>query len=392
MKKILFLFGTRPEAIKMIPLIKECEKYPHLWQVRICVTGQHKEMLEQVLAFFNVKPHENLAIMKPNQTLFDITADGLLKMATLLEKEQPDLVMVHGDTTSAFTGALAAYYKQISVAHIEAGLRSGNKYSTFPEEMNRKMAGIIADFHFAPTLHARNNLLKEHITEHIYVTGNTVIDALFLTLKLMEGKKNYEEYFRFLDLSKKIILITSHRRESFGKPLEEICMAIKSIAEKYASCIQIVYPVHLNPRVQEPVRRMLDDHKNIYLIEPLEYPYLLWLMKQCYLVLTDSGGLQEEAPALDKPVLVMREVTERTEGIAAGTALLVGTDRKSIELAVSTLMEDNAIYEQMANAMNPYGDGTSARQIMKILSEIYTTSQQSGKTLKNDCYVPVKMG
>jgi len=370
MKKILFLFGTRPEAIKMIPLIKECEKHPHLWELRVCVTGQHKEMLDQVLSFFEVKPHENLALMKPNQTLFDITADGLVKMAALLEKEQPDLVMIHGDTTSAFTGALAAFYKKIKIAHIEAGLRSGNKYSTFPEEVNRKMAGIIADFHFAPTSNARNNLLKEHIMEHVYVTGNTVIDAVLLTLEQMKGKEQYSAFFNFLDLRKKIILITGHRRESFGKPLEEMCMAVKTLAEKYASSVEIVYPVHLNPQVQEPVRRILENHENIHLIAPLEYPYLLWLMQHCYLVLTDSGGLQEEGPALKKPVLVMRDVTERTEGIAAGTATLVGTSREKIEQAVSTLLEDDIIYQQMVNAINPYGNGTSARQIMEILSEI----------------------
>lgn len=354
----------------MIPLIKECEKYPHLWQTRICVTGQHKEMLEQVLAFFEVKPDVDLALMKPNQTLFDITAEGLTKMATLLEIEQPDLVMVHGDTTSTFTGAIAAYYKKVKVAHIEAGLRSGNKYSTFPEEMNRKVAGMIADFHFAPTVNALNNLQRECITQHVYVTGNTVIDALFLTLEQMKGEEQYANYFNFLDPHKKIILITSHRRESFGKPLEEICIAIKDIAEKYASCIQVVYPVHLNPQVQEPVRRILESHENIHLIEPLEYPYFLWLMQHCYLVLTDSGGLQEEAPALGKPVLIMREVTERTEGVEAGTALLVGTNRHKIEQAVRLLLEDNTVYQQMANAANPYGDGTSARQIMEILSTL----------------------
>lgn len=367
MKKVLFLFGTRPEAIKMIPLIKECEKHPERWAARVCVTGQHKQMLEQVLSFFEVQPHDDLALMKHNQTLYDITADGLRKMATVLEQEQPDLVVVQGDTTSAFTGALAAYYKQIKVAHIEAGLRSGNKYSPFPEEMNRKLAGAIADFHFAPTPNAAHNLEREHITEHVYVTGNTVIDALFLALEQMKGKEAYASRFGFLDPQKRTILITGHRRESFGAPFEEMCGAIRTIAAQYASTVQVVYPVHLNPKVQEPVKRILGDLPNVHLIEPLEYPYLIWLMQQSYLVLTDSGGIQEEAPALGKPVLVMREVTERTEGIAAGTARLVGTRKQDIIDHTTALLEDAALYQQMAQAKNPYGDGKSAPRIMDIL-------------------------
>lgn len=354
----------------MIPLIKECEKHPDRWQPRVCVTGQHKQMLEQVLSFFKVQPDDDLALMKPNQTLFDITADGLRSMAAILDKEQPDLVVVQGDTTSAFTGALAAYYKQIRVAHIEAGLRSGNKYSPFPEEMNRKLAGAIADFHFAPTPQAQQNLQREHITEHVYVTGNTVIDALFLGLSQMKGQQQYADYFRFLDPHKKTILITGHRRESFGQPFEEMCDAMRTIAEQYADTVQLVYPVHLNPLVQEPVRRILNGRENIHLIPPLEYPYLLWLMQQSYLVLTDSGGIQEEAPALGKPVLVMREVTERTEGIEAGTAKLVGTRRQDIIDTTFALLENSTLYQQMAQARNPYGDGTSARQIMDILHKV----------------------
>ncbi|KAA2239144.1 UDP-N-acetylglucosamine 2-epimerase (non-hydrolyzing) [Chitinophaga agrisoli] len=369
MKKVLFLFGTRPEAIKMIPLIKECEKHPDIWQTRVCVTGQHKQMLAQVLSFFEVQPDEDLALMKPNQTLFDITADGLQKMKALLEREQPDVVVVQGDTTSAFTGALAAYYKQIKVAHIEAGLRSGNKYSPFPEEMNRKLAGAIADFHFAPTPNAEHNLQQENITAQVYVTGNTVIDALFLALEQMKDKPEYAAYFSFLQPDKKIILLTGHRRESFGQPFEEMCTAIKTIAEKYADSVQIVYPVHLNPQVQEPVRRILGNHPNIHLIDPLEYPYLIWLMQQSYLVLTDSGGIQEEAPSLGKPVLVMREVTERTEGIEAGTAKLVGTRQQDIIDSTVALLEDASLYQQMAQAKNPYGDGKSAELIMNILAK-----------------------
>lgn len=369
MKKILFLFGTRPEAIKMIPLIKACEKQPQVWDSRVCVTGQHRQMLEQVLSFFNVRPHHDLALMKTDQTLFDITANGLTKIAAVLEAEQPDLVMVQGDTTSAFTGALAAYYKQIKVAHIEAGLRSGNKYSPFPEEINRKLIGQIADFHFAPTPNAQASLNKEGIHEHVYVTGNTVIDALFMALDRVEGDSRYEAFFSFLDPAKKVILVTGHRRESFGRPFEEICRAIRFIAEKYGQQVQIVYPVHLNPHVQDPVKRFLGNQSNIHLIAPLEYPYLVWLMKRSYLVLTDSGGIQEEAPSLGKPVLVMREVTERSEGIVAGTAKLVGTKQQDIIDNTIALLENEQLYRQMAQAVNPYGRGDSAPQIMKLLSQ-----------------------
>jgi UDP-N-acetylglucosamine 2-epimerase (non-hydrolysing) len=370
LKKIFFLFGTRPEAIKMIPLIKACEQQPEKWQTYVCVTGQHRQMLAQVLDFFGVTPHEDLALMKPGQTLFDITADGLKRLDEVLEREQPDVLVVQGDTTSAFTGALAAYYKKIKIAHIEAGLRSGNKYSPFPEEMNRKMTGNLADFHFAPTVNAQENLNAENIREHVYVTGNTVIDALLITSDLIKEAPVYKEYFSFLDPAKKTILVTGHRRESFGQPFEEICMAIRDIAVKYEGQVQIVYPVHLNPQVQEPVQRLLSDVSGVHLIEPLDYPYLVWLMQQSYLVLTDSGGIQEEAPALGKPVLVMREVTERTEGIAAGTARLVGTSRKAIADNCMALLDDVNLYQQMAQAVNPYGDGTSSAQIIDILHKV----------------------
>lgn len=370
MKKIFFLFGTRPEAIKMIPLIKVCERHPEKWQTYICVTGQHRQMLAQVLDFFGVTPHEDLALMKPGQTLFDITADGLKLLDAVLEREQPDVMVVQGDTTSAYTGALAAYYKKIKIAHIEAGLRSGNKYSPFPEEMNRKMTGALADFHFAPTVNAQENLFAENIREHVYVTGNTVIDALLMTLELINDVPQYKDAFSFLDPEKKTILVTGHRRESFGQPFEEICMAIRDIADKYAGKVQIVYPVHLNPQVQEPVQRLLKNTEGIHLIEPLDYPYLVWLMQHSYLVLTDSGGIQEEAPALGKPVLVMREVTERTEGIAAGTARLVGTSRQAIAESCMALLDNEALYLQMAHAVNPYGDGTSATQIIDILHKV----------------------
>lgn len=370
LKKIFFLFGTRPEAIKMIPLIKACEQQPDKWQPYVCVTGQHRQMLAQVLDFFGVTPHEDLALMKPGQTLFDITADGLKRLDEVLEREKPDVLVVQGDTTSAFTGALAAFYKKIKIAHIEAGLRSGNKYSPFPEEMNRKMTGNLADFHFAPTVNSQQNLYAENIHEHVYVTGNTVIDALLMTADIIKDAAVYKEYFSFLDPSKRTILVTGHRRESFGQPFEEICMAIRDIALRYEGKVQIVYPVHLNPQVQEPVQRLLTGVPGVHLIEPLDYPYLVWLMKQSYLVLTDSGGIQEEAPALGKPVLVMRDVTERTEGIDAGTARLVGTSRNAIVESCFALMDDEQLYQQMAQAVNPYGDGTSSAQIIDILHKV----------------------
>jgi UDP-N-acetylglucosamine 2-epimerase (non-hydrolysing) len=369
-KKIFFLFGTRPEAIKMIPLIKACEQQPDKWQPYICVTGQHRQMLASVLEFFGVTPHEDLALMKPGQTLFDITADGLRALEPVLEREKPDVMVVQGDTTSAFTGALAAYYKKVPVAHIEAGLRSGDKYSPFPEEMNRKMTGSLADFHFAPTENAKNNLFAENIHSHVYITGNTVIDALLMAQRIINDDPAYASYFSFLDPGKKTILVTGHRRESFGQPFEEICMAIRDIAEQYAGQVQIVYPVHLNPHVQEPVNRLLRDVPGVHLIAPLDYPYLVWLMEHSYLVLTDSGGIQEEAPSLGKPVLVMRDVTERTEGIAAGTARLVGTTRQNIVAHSKLLLEDAALYQQMAQAVNPYGTGNSAQLITDTLYKV----------------------
>lgn len=327
-------------------------------------------MLTQVLDFFGVTPHEDLALMKPGQTLFDITADVLLALNPVLDRVQPDVLVVQGDTTSAFTGALAAYYKKIPVAHIEAGLRSGDKYAPFPEEMNRKMTGVLADFHFAPTVTAKDNLHAENIKEHVYITGNTVIDALLMALDLVKDQSAYGDYFNFLDPAKKTILVTGHRRESFGQPFEEICMAIRDIAEQYAGQVQIVYPVHLNPQVQEPVQRLLKDIPGVHLIAPLDYPYLVWLMQHSYLVLTDSGGIQEEAPALGKPVLVMREVTERTEGITAGTARLVGTTRQNIVAHSRMLLDDATLYEKMARAVNPYGDGNSAKVITDTLYKV----------------------
>jgi len=365
--KILFIFGTRPEAIKMAPLIYEL-KNNNVFHVKVCVTAQHREMLDQVLNFFKIKPDYDLNIMKPNQSLFTITSDILKSLEPVLEREKPDIIFVQGDTTTAFVGALAGFYKKIKVAHIEAGLRSHNKYSPFPEEINRVLVGHIADYHFAPTERAKENLYKENIKENVFVVGNTVIDALFLGLDIIkkEGEEKYYKYFDFIDFSKRIILVTGHRRESFGKPFENICYALNEIANEYKD-VEIVYPVHLNPNVREPVNKILKGIKNIYLIEPLEYPYLIWLMNKAYLVLTDSGGIQEEAPSLGKPVLVMREVTERIEGIEAGTAKLVGTDKEKILNEAKTLIENKEEYNKIAKAVNPYGDGNSSIRIKNIL-------------------------
>ena len=370
MKKLLVIFGTRPEAIKLAPLIKESGKYPDRWNVKVCITAQHREMLDQVLSFFKIKADHDLALMKPDQTLFDITAKGLKGLEPVLNTEKPDLVIVQGDTATAFVGSLAAYYKQIKVAHVEAGLRSGDKYSPFPEEINRKLTASLTDFHFAPTTAAKENLAKENITEHVYVTGNTVIDALFLGLELMKNEDHYAEAYPYLSSNKKLILITGHRRESFGDPFRDICTAIREIAEKYPKDLEFIYPVHLNPNVQKPVKEILKGHNNIHLVEPVNYPHLLWLMQRSYLVLTDSGGIQEEAPSLGKPVLVMRDVTERMEGVAAGTARLVGTNKDTIINAVIELLEKKSVYEKMSQAANPYGDGTSSAQIMNILTRV----------------------
>ncbi|CAN5624672.1 UDP-N-acetylglucosamine 2-epimerase (non-hydrolyzing) [soil metagenome] len=369
-KKLLFIFGTRPEAIKLAPLVLEFRKHTQ-FDVKVCVTAQHREMLDQVLAFFEITPDFDLDIMKPNQTLFDVTADGLKGMEKVLKSFQPDLVFVQGDTTTSFIGALGAYYCKIKVAHIEAGLRSGNKYSPFPEELNRILAGHLSDYHFTPTPQSDSNLKKENITTNIFGVGNTVIDALFLGLDLLKkrGEESYYSHFKGIDFSKKIVLITGHRRESFGEPFENICGAIKTCAEKFPF-FEFIYPVHLNPNVQQPVNRLLSGLKNVHLITPLGYEHFIWLMNKSYVVLTDSGGLQEEAPALGKPVLVMREVTERQEGVDSGTAKLVGTNKELIIDELSLLLSDTAAYEKMAKAVNPYGDGTSCKKIVEIVSNM----------------------
>ncbi len=374
MKRILLIFGTRPEAIKFAPLYQELKKDSNNFDIRVCVTSQHRQMLDQVLNFFSIKPDYDLNLMKNNQSLFDITCGVLKGIEKILEDYKPDLIFVQGDTTTAFAGALSAFYKGIKIAHLEAGLRSYNKYAPFPEEINRVLIGHLADYHFAPTPKAKENLTNEGIKENVWVVGNTVIDALFLGLEIIEKNKDLKEkiesYFKsFFDFSNdKVILVTGHRRESFGEGFENICSALKEIALYYPE-IKIIYPVHLNPNVREPVNKILKGIKNIYLTEPLEYPYLIWLMSKSYFVLTDSGGIQEEAPSLGKPVLVMREVTERTEGIESGTAKLVGIKKETIFEAVRDLIENQSEYQRMSRLANPYGDGLASKRIVEIIQD-----------------------
>lgn len=368
--KVLFIFGTRPEAIKLAPLIKVCQNTSAI-ETLVCITGQHKEMLDQVLDFFEIVADFDLKLMRPNQTLFDITSEGLIGLKEVLNVSKPDLIFVQGDTTTAFIGALAGYYNQIKVAHIEAGLRSGNKYSPFPEEINRMLIGDLADYHFVPTSTARENLLTENKKGEIWEVGNTVIDALFLGLDLLKNKEEekFVSKFRQVDFSKRIILVTAHRRESFGEPFKNICSAIQRIANAFSN-VEVVFPVHRNPNVRTVVNEMLSGFTNIHLIDPLDYPEFIWLINKSYLVLTDSGGVQEEAPSLGKPVLVMRDTTERQEGIDAGTARLVTTNSNAIFETTFTLLTDQTEYKKMANAVNPYGDGTSSEQIVKILLDL----------------------
>ncbi len=367
MMKLLFFFGTRPEAIKLAPLIKEFERYPKAFKVIVCISGQHREMLDQVLGFFRIRPDFDLNIMRPGQSIYHIVASAMNGIRDVIEASRPDALIVQGDTTTTFAGALAAFYEKVRVIHVEAGLRSFDKYSPFPEEMNRLLATHIADLHLAPTAQARENLLREGIrSERIFVVGNTGIDALFLCLKMLGKKKPSQfELFRPIDFRKKIILITGHRRESFGKPFENVCNALRALAR--LDDIEIVYPVHLNPNVQAPVNTILKGLANVHLLEPLDYPSFVWLMKRAYIILTDSGGVQEEAPSLGKPVLVMREVTERVEGVEAGTAKIVGTSKKRIVQETLKLLRDDSAYKRMARAVNPYGDGTSCQRIRKIL-------------------------
>jgi UDP-N-acetylglucosamine 2-epimerase (non-hydrolysing) len=391
-RKILLIFGTRPEAIKMAPValrLKEAENFA----VRIVVTAQHRQMLDQVLEIFGIVPDFDLDLMTPNQDLFDVTMRALAGLREVLQQERPDLVLVHGDTTTTLAAALAAYYCQIPVGHVEAGLRTRDKYRPFPEELNRHLTGVITDYHFAPTPWARDNLLAEAVpAERIWVTGNTVIDALKIIREQVESDKDAwlqhlaRQYALELD-GRRLILVTGHRRENFGEGFENICLALRDLAAQYQD-IHIIYPVHLNPNVQQPVYEILgssghdtraagagwhthlDGGGRISLLPPLDYAPFVFLMSQSYLVLTDSGGIQEEAPALGKPVLVMREVTERPEGVWAGTVKLVGPDRHRILAGVRDLLENTASYASMAQAQNPYGDGAAARRIVQAIADI----------------------
>lgn len=372
MKTILFIFGTRPEAIKLAPLIKQFQEDYSNFKTIVCVTAQHREMLDQVLNFFEIKPDYDLNSMKSNQTLFDITSsESLREIEKIISDCSPDIIFVQGDTTTAFLASLAGYYKKIKIAHIEAGLRSYNKYSPFPEEINRILVDHIADYFFAATENAKDNLLKEGIKKNVWVVGNTVVDALFSCLDIIkkQGEKKYSNYFKFIDFSKEIVLVTAHRRENFGKPFKNIVFAIKQIAQKFNN-IEIIYPVHPNPNVMEPVFSILKGINNVHLIKPLDYPHLIWIMNKSHIVLTDSGGIQEEAPSLGKPILVLRNVTERTEGIKAGTAILIGTDKNKIVTNVSNLLTNKQVYQKMAIIANPYGDGKTCKRIVKIIKSL----------------------
>ena len=369
MIKALFFFGTRPEAIKLAPLVREFRKRPKVFDVRVCVSAQHREMLDQVLGFFGIVPDFDLDIMRPNQSLYDILSRSLLGVKDVLRSFSPDYLIVQGDTTTTFTGALAAFYEKVGVVHIEAGLRSFDKYSPFPEEINRVLTTHLTDLHFAPTEKARQNLLEESVPEdRIFVVGNTGIDALFLCLHKLSRKGPGDfKTLKPIDFSKKVILVTGHRRESFGKPFENICHALKQIAR--LDDVEIVYPVHLNPNVRKPVYDILKGVSNVHLIEPLDYPSFVWMMNRSHIIVTDSGGVQEEAPSLGKPVLVMRDVTERVEGLYAGTAKLVGTKKDHIVRETLKLLSDRDEYHRMAKAVNPYGDGKSCERIREVLTK-----------------------
>jgi UDP-N-acetylglucosamine 2-epimerase (non-hydrolysing) len=386
MLKVLSVFGTRPEAIKMAPVIKELEKHPESFQSLVCVTAQHRQMLDQVLNLFEIRPDFDLDIMKPGQDLFDVTCNVLQGLKGVLAQVKPDIVLVHGDTTTTMAATIAAYYSRIRVGHVEAGLRTHDKYAPFPEEINRRVTGAVADLHFAPTSAARENLLREGISEeNIFVTGNTVVDALLsVSGRIADNEElrvRFEADFSFLDPTKKLILVTGHRRENFGEGFENICQALADIATSHAD-VEILYPVHLNPNVQEPVRRILGDGKlaNIHLIEPVDYLPFVYLMNRSHLIITDSGGVQEEAPSLGKPVLVMRDTTERPEAVVAGTVRLVGTDLDRIVAEACTLLEDQDAYSAMGKAHNPYGDGQAAVRIGVALLHINQRVMNSENT------------
>ena len=385
MIKILIVFGTRPEAIKMAPLVKEFQKNSDIFETKVCVTAQHREMLDQVLELFEITPDYDLDIMKPGQDLYDVTSNVLLGLKPVLADFKPDVVFVHGDTSTTFAASLAAFYQQIKVAHIEAGLRTGNIYSPWPEEANRQLTTQITAYHFAPTSTSKANLLKENVnSQSIEITGNTVIDALFLALDKIKTNQQLETEivqqlskldYEFQD-NKKIILVTGHRRENHGQGFINICSALKEIALSNPN-IDIVYPVHLNPNVQKPVKELLNNVANIHLIEPLQYEQFIYMMDKSYFIITDSGGVQEEAPSLGKPVLVMRDTTERPEALDAGTVKLVGTNSELIVKEAQKLLDNKDAYNNMSKASNPYGDGHACEKVIKFLK---TNSSIQGVT------------
>lgn len=377
MIKVLVVFGTRPEAIKMAPLVLTLRKDPR-FETRVCVTAQHREMLDQVLEFFDITPDHDLNLMQPGQDLTDITTGVLLGMRAVLRTEQPHIVLVHGDTATTMATSLAGYYQQICIGHVEAGLRTGDLFSPWPEEANRRIAGLFASLHFAPTIQARENLVREHVPPaNIHVTGNTVIDALLHATTRLDPCSSailkLRHQLPFLGSAKRMLLVTGHRRENFGKGFENICQALANLADRYAD-VEIVYPVHLNPNVREPVHRLLGDNRNIHLIAPCDYEPFVYLMQHATLILTDSGGIQEEAPSLGKPVLVMRETTERPEAVAAGTVALVGTDATHIVNAASELLDNPESYIRMSQASNPYGDGHASQRIADHIANHFSGS------------------
>lgn len=373
--KVMTVFGTRPEAIKMAPVVLELTKYPEFIKPVVAVTAQHREMLDQVLNLFKIKPDYDLDIMCQGQTLFDITCRAMQGLNDVLAKEKPDIVLVHGDTTTTFAGALAAFYHQISVGHVEAGLRTRNKYSPYPEEMNRKLTGSLADLHFAPTTTSRHNLLAENVnSENIFVTGNTVIDALLVTVS-----KHYifaDDLLKNIDFDhKRIVLVTTHRRENLGEPMRHVYQAVRNIVSEFAD-VEVVFPVHKNPKVRQVVQEELGQVDRVHLIDPLDYEPFANLLGRSYLVLTDSGGIQEEAPALGKPVLVLRDTTERPEAVEAGTVKLIGTERDRVYKEMRLLLADQQEYDKLANACNPYGDGKAAQRIVKTILYKYGLSAE----------------
>lgn len=372
-QKILIVFGTRPEAIKMAPLVKEFQKNSVLFETKVCVTAQHREMLDQVLEFFEITPDFDLDLMRKDQTLYSLTALIIDSFSKVLEEYAPDYVYVHGDTTTTFAASLSAFYNGVNICHVEAGLRTFNKNSPFPEEINRQLTGKLADYHFAPTQKGKENLLMEGVKEeNIIVTGNTIVDALRYSIEKLETTtttKEIDNLKSIIDSTKKLVLVTGHRRENFGEGFLNICKALKEIAKNEE--VQIVYPVHLNPNVQKPVFELLGDIGNIHLLEPLPYESFVWLMNKCYLIITDSGGIQEEAPSLGKPVLVMRDTTERTELLELGRSILVGSDSEKIHKECVSLLKDEKKYKFISsNSLNPYGEGDSSKRIIEFQKKI----------------------